>query len=130
MVSPDFDPTFDDAGVYLAFATPNGIESELVFVKFARDPSRHRARERELLLFVEESLVGKHRPRIRRCPGLALEVRRLNRADIPVFSLGWCGAPSSALPLLLDGNEFIDKAVRDIRRRLGNYPRPKLHVPT
>jgi hypothetical protein len=128
--APYCDPAFEDAGSYLAFATNNGIDSELIFMNPARTPGDQRVRERDLLVLAERELTREARRAItaNRFEALALEVRRPNRGH-PVFDVGWCGAPATALVFAIDVREFASLALEDVQHRLGNYPRPKLRLP-
>jgi hypothetical protein len=106
--------------LYRAFATPDGLESELVFAEPASP--RHgaeQAREHELLMLAEERLAVWPIPVGRFAPTpfhpVVLEVRAPDDGA-PSVRLAWEDPPPGAPAL--EPIELVSRALADVRERL------------
>jgi hypothetical protein len=113
-------PEPGDIDIYRAFATENGVESEIVLVEL---PSGEDAaeRRRELLVLCAEELPAYTPVLAREEPGgsdpyrpVVVELRR-RRGGHGVF-VGWMGAPPSAPSLT--ARELLRRAAADVRAQL------------
>jgi hypothetical protein len=109
------DARFDDAGVYRAFLTADGVDSELLFAFPAADEEATQRRSRELLELSGEALAALQLPGRRHYRPAVLEVLH-TQPGRPTVDMGWHGAPESAPTV--SWRTFIERARTDIRRRL------------
>lgn len=107
---------FDNAALYRAFLSADGVDAELVVAKPLEDVHSQPSRERELLEFCEHWLPQMPaRDRADDFEPVVLEVQRL-APDRPTFKLAWDGAPSTAPAA--SPHELHARALADVRRRL------------
>jgi hypothetical protein len=112
---PGCDFLFDDAGMYRAFLTREGVDGELLFAFPPTDHEVAELRARELLEISERALAGLALPSRRHYRPTVLEVLHLAPGQ-PRVSMGWHGAPECAPAA--SWREFIDRARADLRDRL------------
>lgn len=105
-------PDSDDTDIYVAFAAPSGVASELIFV--GEDPEADDSARRQQLLELSASALADFKPTRPTDASAVVEVRRKRRGR-QVF-VGWMGAPEDGP--LIPASDLVARAIADVEEQL------------